>query len=205
MSNLLALVTPIWSFIVTIFQSVDWLSIAAYLAATGGLAVVAKVWATRQLWGAKVPWLAAAFELFEVFGFSPTAFGDWVRRRSWYRRGQVETGKLPRIFPGSVVVLVMCFACSSTSLPEGLTCPTRDTLTLPAAISIARALLPLVVSSCGPSCPPELDDIADTLNGEGATAENVCQAIALARRVPCELCEDRLAAVDKLITCPAAP
>jgi hypothetical protein len=203
--EILAVLTSLWASLAAVLSSVDWLSLAGYLAATGAIGLVGIVWRSRSALAARWPWIGASFELLEVVGFSPTAFGEWVRRRSWYRRGQVETGKLPRIFPGSIVVLVLCFACSSAQLPEGLTCPTRDTLTLPAAISIARALLPLVVSSCGPSCPPELADISDTLNGEGATAKDVCQAVSVARRVPCELCSDRLAAVDKLITCPASP
>jgi hypothetical protein len=199
------LLLSLWIGLSTFVQSVDWLSLAGYLVATGAVGLVGIVWRSRSALAARWPWIGAAFDLLEVVGFSPTAFGAWVRKRSWYRRGQVETGKLPRIFPGTLVVLVLALGCSSAQLPAGLTCPTRDTLTLPAAISIARALLPLVVSSCGPSCPPELSDISDALNGKGPTAKDVCQAVSLAHRVPCELCEDRLAAVDKLITCPAAP
>jgi hypothetical protein len=205
-TTLAAYLLPLWSSLVGVLSAVDWLTLAAYLLATGGLSLLAKVWVSRQLWGAKVPWLAAAFELLEIFGFSPTAFGAWVRRRSWYRKGQTETGKLRRIMPGGFL-LVALVGCSSGQLPEGLACPLPDLqkATLPAAISLARAVLSLASSSCGPSCPPELLEAGKGLDRAEATAKTVCDAIAVARLVPCEQCSDRLEAVSKLIQCAGAP
>ena len=212
MSQLLAVVLPLWSSFVAFVQSIDWMTIGAYLAATGGLAIVSKLWVSRGLWGAKVPGLAAAFELFEVLGFSPTALGEWVRRRSWYRKGQTETGRLRRTFPG--LLLLCALGCSGASVPESLVCPIPEPstlpdairkVTLPDALNLIRAVMSLASVSCGPSCPPELSEVSSAVNRVEATAKDVCDAVAVVRLVPCDLCADRLDAVASLVACDGAP
>ena len=176
---MLALLSSLWFSFVVFIQSINWLALAEWIAASGFLALVARMWQSRGLWGAKVPFLAAAFELADVFGFSPSLLAEWVKRRSWYRRGQAEGDRVRRLFPGACVMAV-CFSCSGAQLPEGLSCPLPDVrkATLPAAISLAKVV-----------------------DQTGATAKDVCQAILAVKLVPCDQCADRLDAVASLLAC----
>jgi hypothetical protein len=206
MSALLAAILPLWSALVTLFHSIAWGDLAGFLAATGGMCLISKAWVSRGLWGSKVPFLAAAFELLEVFGFSPSLLAAWVRRRSWYQRGQVEADRIRSTLPRSLVVLVV-LSCSGAPLPEGLSCPIPDIrkATLPAAIALARSVLTLASSSCGDACPAELATARTAVDRTEATAKDVCSAISIARLVPCEQCADRLDAVVSLLACEASP
>jgi|WetSurMetagenome_2_1015567.scaffolds.fasta_scaffold01038_27 hypothetical protein len=206
MPSMLALVDSLWLPFVVLLQSIDWASLAAWLAVSGLMALVARLWQSRGLWGAKVPFLAAAFELLDVFGFSPSLLAQWLQRRSWYRSGQREGDRIRRLFPHACVVAV-CFSCSGSQLPEGLSCPLPDVrkATLPAAVSLAKYVLTLASSSCGDSCPPELASARKVVDQTGATAKDVCQAIPAVKLVPCEQCADRLDAVSSLLGCESLP
>jgi hypothetical protein len=202
MPPLFALVVSYWSSFVVFLQSIDWLSLGEWLACSGLLALIARLWQSKGLWGAKVPFLAAIFELADVFGFSPSLLAEWVKRRSWYRRGEGEGTRIRRLFPGALVVLV-CFSCSGASLPDGMTCPLPDlrTATLPTAIKLSRYVLTLVSSSCGESCPAELATVRQSVDKTEATAADVCRAVEIAQLIPCEQCADRLDAVRALLAC----
>jgi hypothetical protein len=202
MSALLALILPLWLSLVALVNSIAWGDLAGYVAATGVLCLISRAWVTRGLWGARVPFLAAAFELLEVFGFSPNLLGAWVRRRSWYRRGEDESGRLRRTLTGSLALLLV-LSCSGAPLPEGLSCPIPDLrkAALPTSIALARSVLALVSSSCGDACPAELATARTAVDRTEATATDVCQAISIARLVPCEQCSDRLDAVATLLSC----
>jgi hypothetical protein len=203
MSQSLDLLLPIWSSLVSLLSAVDWLSVAAFLAATGGLSLLARFWTSRQLWGAKVPILAALFELLDVFGFSPALLGEWVRRRSWYRRGQDETGRIRRLWPGALCLLV-AFGCSGSSMAS-CPIPNMAKVTLPAALTLARSVLTLAEASCGSSCPAELQTARTAVDSTSATAEDVCRAIPIVRLVPCEQCLPRLDELSSLLACEASP
>lgn len=200
MASMLALVTPLWSDIVILWQSVDWFSILAFLAASGVLTLVAKLWASRGLWGAKVPALAAAFELLDVFGFSPPLLAEWVKRRSWYRKGNDETDRVRRVWPGSLVVVA--FLCSCSPASSGM-CPVFDAsrVTIPAALAIARATLDIASDYCGDGCPSELGSVRSAVESADAALPEVCRAVQTLGTVPCEKCAAPLARLSAMVDC----
>lgn len=207
MSSLSPVLLSLWSSIVAVAASVDWLSVVGYLLASGGVAAVRVFWLRRDLWGARIPFLAAAFELVDVFGFSPTLLGEWVRRRSWYRRGQDETGRLRRLWPGAVLIgLCFAVACGCSGAPL-TSCPVPDMTraTLPAALTLARSVLTLAEASCGSACPAELHTAQTAVDATDATADDVCRAIPIVRRVPCEPCSGRLEELSALLACETSP
>jgi hypothetical protein len=200
MSSMLALVTPLWSDIVVLWQSVDWFSILAFLAASGAMTLVAKVWASRGLWGAKVPFLAAAFELLDVFGFSPPLLAVWVKRRSWFRKGSGEVERVRRVWPGSLVFALVLCSCSPAS--SGM-CPVFDAsrVTIPAALAIARATLDIASDSCGDGCTSELGVVRSSVESADAALPEVCRAVQALGAVPCEKCAAPLARITAMVDC----
>jgi hypothetical protein len=199
MSSLLAIVVPLWSSLVALLQSIDWLSLGAFLAATGLLSLVAKLWTSRGLWGAKVPFLAAAFELLDVFGFSPVLLAEWVRRRSWYRRGAGEVDRVRRVWPSSVVVLFVV-SCSPSS--SGV-CPVFDVskVTLPAALALTRTALEIASDVCGDGCPSELSEARRAIGSGAAAIPEVCRALDVVKSVPCERCASPISKASAMVDC----
>lgn len=200
MSSLLAIVVPLWSSLVALLQSVDWLSLGAFLVATGLLSLVAKLWTSRGLWGAKVPFLAAAFELLDVFGFSPVLLAAWVKRRSWYRKGVDEAERVRKVWPGSLVLAA--FLCSCSPAGSGM-CPVFDTskVTIPAALALTRATLDIASDSCGAGCPAELGAVQSSVGAAEAALPEVCKALGILKSVPCEKCAAPLVRISAMVDC----
>ncbi|MFA7162479.1 MAG: hypothetical protein WC083_07925 [Candidatus Methanomethylophilaceae archaeon] len=169
--------------------------------------MLAKFWSSRQLWGAKVPILAALFELLDVFGFSPSLLAEWVRRRSWYRQGQDETGRIRKLWPGAVLFgafLLLACGCSGSPMTS-CPIPNMTRATLPAALTLVRSVMTLAEASCGSSCPSEWQTARTAVDSAEATAEDVCRAIPIVRLVPCEQCLPRLDELSSLLACEASP
>jgi hypothetical protein len=200
MASMLAIVTPLWSSLVVLFQSIDWFSLGAFLAATGLMSLVAKLWTSRGLWGAKVPALAAAFELLDVFGFSPALLAVWVKRRSWYRKGSGEADRVRRVWPGSLVLAA--FLCSCSPAASGM-CPVFDAskVTVPAALALTKATLEIASDSCGTGCPAELGAVRSSVGAAEAALPEVCKALGIMRSVPCEKCVAPLARISAMVDC----
>jgi hypothetical protein len=211
----LAILTSLWASLASLLSSIDWLSIAAFLAATGGLGLLGMVWRSRAALAAKLPWIGAALELLEVVGFSPTALRAWVLRRSWYRKGEAETSRLvkelcPSSKPPTTLTAFLFVLCSLTAhsmttscagqLPESV-CGVPTDRALPLAITLARSAVSLAISTCSPSCPDELLAASKVIEKSDASREQVCSAVDTARAVPCIQCAEHLDSISTLAGC----
>lgn len=216
----LALLISLWASLTSFLSSVDWLSIAAYLAATGAIGLLGMVWRSRAALASRLPWLVATFELLEVVGFSPTALRSWVVRRSWYQAGVAESARLldelsepeptppikpPSSGPPSMTVLMVVLgallggACTRSLPPTVCGIPTDRVL--PLAISLARSAVSVALDTCSPSCPDELLSASAAVNRVDAGREQVCSAVSVARTVPCIHCAEHLDSVATLAGC----
>lgn len=214
----LALLTSLWASLASLLSSVDWLSIAAFAAATGGLGLLGMVWRSRTALAAKLPWIGATLELLEVIGFSPTALRAWVIKRSWYRTGEAETSRLVKELsspskPPATLTVFLFVLCSLTvhsmvpscsgKLPESV-CGVPTDRALPLALTLARSAVSLAISTCSPSCPDELLSASKALEKSDASREQVCSAVDTARAVPCIQCAEHLDSIATLAACEPA-
>ena len=215
----LAVLTSLWASLASLLSSIDWLSIGAFLAATGGLGLLGWVWRSRTAIAAKLPWIGAALELLEVVGFSPTALREWVLRRSWYRKGEAETERLvselsspsqppPPTPPAALGLLLVLLggticgllgACGGP-LPDSV-CGLPTDRTLPLALSLARSAVTVAIDTCSPSCPEPLVAASESLRRADAGLAEVCSAVEIARTVPCIQCAAHLDSIDTLAGC----
>jgi hypothetical protein len=186
----------VWVAFVSWLGLFDWASIAAFSGATGALGLVGIAWSSRASWAARWPWVGAAFELAEVFGFSPSALQAWVAKRAWYRKGESEAARLRRLNSSLCLVLV-CSSCAS--LPSEV-CGVPTDRALPAALSLARAVIATTEALCGSACPVELRSVSDSLNKAEAARPQVCQAVEVARPL-CAACSERLDTLSLLASC----
>ena len=191
----------IWSSFVFWLGLFDWPSICAYLGATGGLALLGIAWSARVAWAARWPWVGALFELLEVFGFSPTALRQWFANRSWYRKGAADAARLRRL-NSSLCLGLACLSCSSLSSLPPAVCGVPTDRALPAALSLARAVLSTTEALCGSSCPAELHSVSDALTKADAARPEVCRAVEVSRPL-CAACAERLDTLALLASCSA--
>jgi hypothetical protein len=187
------------------------LSILLFWLVTFALGALSVIWKNRGLIGARVPWLCAAFEFLNVIGFTPTSLAQWVTRRSWYlaaRRSALDSlgdTKPPSLIPSLAVLVLVGSALVScggaAALSEGSVCPLSLRPNVEAVLVLARAAVSYVSASCGDDCPAEVGKVSSVLKTADATLADVCDAVTVAKQIPCVECQEKVDAVSSLAGC----